>query len=91
MRIKFHSYKIKSTKIRTKDSNKYLTVPFLRIISESFSNILVRSVFCAFISKQIELTDQLKYCPSLLTTFAHFLSSNFRIPSWKNDSSLEAI
>ena len=42
----------------------------------------------AFISKQNEWTDQLKYCPSLLTTF---LSGNFRIPSRKNDSSLEAI
>jgi len=39
MRIKFHSYKIKSTKIQTKDSNKYLTVPFVRTISKSFSNI----------------------------------------------------
>jgi len=37
MRIKFHSYKIKSIKIRTKDSNKYLIVPFVRIIFESFS------------------------------------------------------
>ena len=47
MRIKFHSYKIKSIKIRTKDSNKYLTkyltVLFVRTISESFSNI-ARSV-----------------------------------------------
>jgi len=34
--------------------------------------------------------DQLKYCPSLSTTFSH-LSGNFRIPSRKNDSSLEAI
>ena len=51
---------------------------------------LVRSVFCAFISKQNEWTDQLKYCTSLLTTFS-YLSGNFRIPSRKNDSSLEAI
>jgi len=43
----------------------------------------------AFISKQNEWTDQLKYCPSLPITFSH-LSGNFRIPSRKNDS-LEAI
>jgi len=43
----------------------------------------------AFISKQNEWTDQLKYCP-LPTTFFH-LSGNFRIPFWKNDSSLETI
>jgi len=30
MRIKFHFYKIKSTKIRIKDSNKYLTVTFCK-------------------------------------------------------------
>jgi len=30
MRIKFHSYKIKSTKIQTKNSNKYLTESFVR-------------------------------------------------------------
>ena len=42
----------------------------------------------AFISKQNEWIDQLN-CPSLPTTFFH-LSSNFRIPSRKNDSSLEA-
>ena len=34
--------------------------------------------------------DQLKYCPSLPTTF-FYLSGNFRIPSRKNDSSVEAI
>jgi len=44
----------------------------------------------AFISKENEWTDQLKYCPSLPTTFSQF-SGNFRIPSRKNDSSLEAI
>jgi len=44
----------------------------------------------AFISKQNEWTDQLKYCPSLPITFSH-LSDNFRIPSRKNDLSLEAI
>ena len=44
MSIKFYFYKIKSTKIRTKDSNKYLTVSFVRTISESFSNI-ARSQF----------------------------------------------
>ena len=44
----------------------------------------------AFISKQNEWTDQLKYYPSLPTTFSHLLG-NFRIPSRKNDSSLEAI
>jgi len=43
-----------------------------------------------FISKRNEWTDQLKYYPSLLTTFSH-LSGNFRIPFRKNDSSLEAI
>ena len=40
--------------------------------------------------KQNEWTVQLKYCPSLPTTFSH-LSGNFWIPSRKNDSSLEAI
>ena len=51
---------------------------------------LIRFRFLCIISKQNEWTDQLKYCPSLPTTFSH-LSGNFRIPSRTNDSSLEAI
>jgi len=42
----------------------------------------------AFISKQNEWTDQLKYCP--LPIFSS-LSGNFRISSRKNNSSLEVI
>ena len=36
------------------------------------------------------MNRSIKYCPSLPTTFS-YLSGNFRIPSQKNDSSLEAI
>jgi len=50
---------------------------------------LVRS-FQKCIYVRTKWIDQLKYCPSLSTTFSH-LSGNFRIPSQKNDSSLEAI
>jgi len=62
------------------------------IIIHSILGVQISSVrfFCAFISKQNEWTDYLKYCPLLPTIFSH-LSDNFRIPSRKNDSSLEAI
>jgi len=36
MRIKFHSNNRKTTKNQVREYNKYLTVPFVRIISESF-------------------------------------------------------
>jgi len=53
---------------------------------------LVRSVFLCiyFKTKWMNSSSQLKYCLSLPTTFSH-LSGNFRIPSRKNDSFLEAI
>ena len=48
MRIKFHSYNRKITKNQARDYYKYLTVPFVRTISESFSNIEMSIQKCQF-------------------------------------------
>jgi len=68
-----NSILIRSTKIRTKDSNKYLTVPFVRTISESFSN-LARNVNL----KSFMISNTLK---KYITTGKDIFETN-NITSW---------
>ena len=95
--IIFYSNTINFTEKLQETEIVYFLLIELYKFFQNFSSIfyweykLVQSVFFVHLfQNKMNESDQLKYYPSLPTTFSH-LSGNFRIASRKNDLSLEAI
>ena len=98
MSIKFYFYKIKSTKIRTKVSNKYLTVSFIRTsefvrISESFSNITrsinLKPAFTILNSLKKYITTGKDILETALHDVVYRISCNDYDDHWPNKKIIE--